>query len=288
MAKLERRLPANVPGPLFVDDSCIDCGTCWTLAPATFEEAGGQARVFAQPEGSIRHRAFMALVSCPTSSIGTQEGGTADEVRAATRALPDPIADGIFACGYASPLSYGAQSYLLTRGAGNVLVDSPRAAALLLARLSDLGGVRTMILTHRDDVADHRRLREKLACERLLHEDDVDADTADVERKLTGRDPIVLDDDLTIIPVPGHTRGSVALLYRDVLFSGDHLWGEGERLGAGHDVCWHSWSEQTRSMERLLDFSFTWVLPGHGDRFRARDAAHMRAELEALVTRMKR
>lgn len=288
VAKIERRLPTNVPGPLFVDDSCIDCGTCWTLAPGTFEESGDQARVFAQPEGSLRHRAFMALVSCPTASIGVEEPGAAAEVRAATRALPDPIAPDLYFCGYASPLSYGAQSYLIARPTGNVLVDSPRAAAPLLARLRELGGVRTMLLTHRDDVAEHRRFRERFSCERLLHEADVDDDTRDVERLLAGADPIRLDDDLTIIPVPGHTRGSVALLFRDVLFTGDHLWGEGERLAAGRDVCWQSWSEQTRSMERLRDLSFTWVLPGHGDRFRARDAAHMRFELEALIARMKR
>ncbi len=87
-----------------------------------------------------------------------------------------------------------------------------------------------------------------------------------------------------------HTRGSLALLYRGrFLFTGDHLWGksDGSGLEASSDVCWFSWSEQTRSMERLLAFDFEWVLPGHGPRFHA-PAARMRAALEKLVLRMKR
>jgi len=35
-------------------------------------------------------------------------------------------------------------------------------------------------------------------------------------------------------------------------------------LTAFRDVAWYSWPEQTKSMKRLLDYSFEWVLPGHG------------------------
>ena len=41
-------------------------------------------------------------------------------------------------------------------------------------------------------------------------------------------------------------------------------------------------------MERLLDFRFEWVLPGHGDRYRAPSAQTMRKELERCVAWMKR
>lgn len=293
MARATRRLPTNAPGPLYVDSSCIDCGTCWALAPGVFEEhESARARVARQPTGpDERARAFMALVACPTSSIGTEERAAAAEVRVAARAFPDPIADGVYACGYASPRSYGASSWLITREAPArpVLVDSPRAAPPLLDRLDALGGVELMVLTHKDDVADHRRFRERFGCTRLLHEADVDDDTADVERRVAGVDPVALAPDLLLIPVPGHTRGSVALLWRETfLFTGDHLWGEGDGLGASRDVCWFSWAEQTRSMERLLDLRFEWVLPGHGARFRAPTAAAMRREVERLVGRMKR
>jgi hypothetical protein len=40
-------------------------------------------------------------------------------------------------------------------------------------------------------------------------------------------------------------------------------------------------------MEKLLDFSFEWVLPGHGGRHHAESPAAMRRELEACVRWMK-
>jgi glyoxylase-like metal-dependent hydrolase (beta-lactamase superfamily II) len=89
--------------------------------------------------------------------------------------------------------------------------------------------------------------------------------------------------------VPGHTAGSAALLFGDrYLFTGDHLWADEEgRLAAGRDVCWHSWAEQIRSMERLLDLRFEWVLPGHGRTARRPSPEVMRADVAALVRAMR-
>ena len=185
--------------------------------------------------------------------------------------------------------SYGAASYLVVREGGNVLVDSLRAARPLMDGLEALGGVRTMFLSHVDDVADHAVFARRFACERVMHAADARGPLLEVERKLQGNDPVALAPDLLAIPVPGHTRGSVVLLYRrQVLFTGDHLWGsaDGTRLEAGRGVCWYSWSEQTRSMAKLLDFEFEWVLPGHGARFHA-PRERMRDELGRLVARMR-
>ena len=49
----------------------------------------------------------------------------------------------------------------------------------------------------------------------ILHDRDVTAGTRDVERKLSGDDPISLAPDLVAIPVPGHTRGHAVLVYRE-------------------------------------------------------------------------
>ncbi|KYF85052.1 MBL fold metallo-hydrolase [Sorangium cellulosum] len=290
MARPEDRLPENAPGDYFVDRTCIDCDVCRQIAPCVFERAAAldQSIVARQPATPDEHlRAAMALVSCPTASIGTaaREGMTA-----AATAFPEPLDQGVHYCGYTSSSSYGAASYLIQRPEGNVLVDSPRAARPLLKRIRELGGVRTMVLTHRDDVADHQIFRDTFGCDRVIHEADADGGTSLVEVKVRGRDPIALAPDLTLIPVPGHTRGSVALLLRDrYLFSGDHLWFSGElgRLHAKRDVCWYSWAEQVRSMERLLEHRFTWVLPGHGRRYSAASEGAMRAELTGLIERMK-
>ncbi|HEX6718849.1 MAG TPA: MBL fold metallo-hydrolase, partial [Pyrinomonadaceae bacterium] len=85
---------------------------------------------------------------------------------------------------------------------------------------------------------------------------------------IRGEEPFQLDDDLLVIPTPGHTRGHVVYLYRNkFLFTGDHLaWSPARQtLTAFRSVAWYSWPEQTRSMEKLLKYEFEWVLPGHGD-----------------------
>ncbi len=65
--------------------------------------------------------------------------------------------------------------------------------------------------------------------------------------------------------------------------------GPGRRghLVAFRDANWYSWPETIRSMERLLDHSFEWVLPGHGERYRAESPEAMRRELERCVAWMK-
>ncbi len=286
MARLSDRLPENADGDFYVDRSCIDCAVCRVTAPSTFRRSDelGQSVVARQPASSAeRHRAAMALVACPTSSIGTR---SKVDVAEAADAFPDPIGDGIHACGFAAESSYGAQSYLVVREGGNVLVDSPRAVPRLLDRIEALGGVRFLFLTHRDDVADHAKLARRFGCTRVIHEADLSAETKDVELVLRGDAPTRLADDLLAIPVPGHTRGSTALLYRDVgLFTGDHLFAteDGARLYAAREVCWFSWTSQVRSLEKLLAYEFRSVFPGHEGRMLRSTPAAMRAELEAAI-----
>lgn len=288
MANLSARLADNVPGEFFVDATCIDCDTCRRVAPSVFEEGDGHSFVGAQPRSAEeRRRAFMALVACPTSSIGTSPKADASE---GARAFPEPIHDNVSFCGFTSESSFGAWSYLIERPEGNVLVDSPRAAGPLLSALEARGGVATMFLTHRDDVADHAAFRKRFGCVRVLHEDDVTSSTRDVERRIGGLEPVSLAEDLIAIPTPGHTRGHAVLLYRErYLFSGDHLAWSRRRghLVAFRDANWYSWPETIRSMERLLDYSFEWVLPGHGERYRAESPVAMRRQLERCIAWMK-
>jgi glyoxylase-like metal-dependent hydrolase (beta-lactamase superfamily II)/ferredoxin len=288
MARLSERLPDNAPGEFYVDSSCIDCDTCTRVAPGLFAAAEDHSFVARQPETAAeRLRALMAQVACPTASIGTASRLYAGPAAAA---FPEPLGEDVFFLGFTSKDSFGAWSYLVRRPEGNVLIDSPRAAEPLLRRIEAMGGARRMFLTHRDDVADHAAFNRRFGCERILHADDVTAGTRGVERRLSGRDPARLAEDLLAIPVPGHTRGHAVLLYRDaILFSGDHLaWSPGQkRLIAFRDACWYSWEEQTRSMERLLDRRFEWVLPGHGWGWRAPSAAAMRRELERCVAWMR-
>lgn len=267
MANLQQRLAENVPGDFFVDATCIDCDTCSQLAPTVFQDHGEQCSVYHQPEDEAETRlALMALVACPTGSIGTTEH---HDARIGIDAFPSLVAENVYFCGFTSESSFGAWSYLIVRPeseGGNVLIDSPRFASQLVRRIEALGGVKQMLLTHKDDVADHELFRKKFGSERVMHADD-GAARLGVERVVKGADPIQLDDDLLIIPVPGHTRGHVVFLYRNrFLFSGDHLaWSPTRNtLTAFRSVAWYSWPRQIESMTKLLSYDFEWVLPGHG------------------------
>jgi len=289
MASPGRRLDDNAPGEFYVDSTCIDCAVCRWIAPEVFADASDHSFVSRQPvDDSGRLAAMRALVSCPTSSIGTT---SKLDVARAVAAFPERIEDEVYFCGFTSEDSFGAASYLIRRPDGNILVDSPRAAGPLLSRLEKLGGVSMMFLTHRDDVADHEAFRRRFGCRRVMHAADVTRLTRGIETKLEGNEPAVLAPGLVAIPTPGHTRGHAVLLCdQKWLFSGDHLaWSP--RLGhlyAFYDACWYSWSEQIASMERLREHRFERVLPGHGWRYGPVSPGAMRAEISWCLDWMKR
>jgi glyoxylase-like metal-dependent hydrolase (beta-lactamase superfamily II)/ferredoxin len=286
MANPQRAYAENAPGNFFVDDTCIDCDLCRQIAPSVFRDEGDHSAVHRQPASAQEtHRSAMALVACPTGSIGTRRK---IDIREAAASYPERIDQNVYFCGYASPNSYGAASYIITRPEGNVLVDCPRFAKSLVRRIEELGGVSLMFFTHRDDVADHQRFHEHFDCPRIIHRDD--APGIETERLIEGQENISLDKDLLVIPVPGHTRGHVVLLYENkFLFTGDHLAWSDSRAGliAFRDVTWYSWPEQTKSMKRLLDAEFEWVLPGHGRRaYQPRDV--MRQKLIDCIRWMEK
>src|SRR5688500_5691962 len=226
MALAALRLPDNVPGDFFVDSTCIDCDACRQIAPSVFHQSGDQSAVYRQPLSPDELLAAQkALIACPTASIGTLQR---QDMRTALSAFPSHIAGNVYSCGYTAESSFGAFSYLIVRDRGNVMIDSPRFAGPLIKRIESMGGVADLLLTHRDDVADHAKFRQRFGARRVLHADDITRDTATVEWKPEGTDPVRVDDEILMIPVPGHTPGHSVFLFADrFLFSGDHLaWDE--------------------------------------------------------------
>jgi glyoxylase-like metal-dependent hydrolase (beta-lactamase superfamily II)/ferredoxin len=289
MANIQQRLPENVPGDFYVDATCIDCDTCSQMAPGIFRDHGDQCSVYRQPSGQAETElALMALVACPTGSIGTTEK---HDARIGIDAFPSHVSGNVYFCGFTAESSFGGWSYLVLRPdseGGNLLVDSPRFASQLVKKIEKLGGVKQMLLTHRDDIADHERFRKKFGCERVMHADD-GAARIGVERILQGEDAVQLGNDLLAIPTPGHTRGHVVFLYRKkYLFTGDHLaWSPTRQtLTAFPSVAWYSWARQTESMARLVDYDFEWVLPGHG-MLHHDTKENMRYHLQSCINWMK-
>ena len=285
MARLELRHPANAHGDWYVDTRCIDCGTCRELAPEIFGQDRSQSVVHWQPPQSDELGAWLAAQACPTQSIGTTEHRPRPG-----RLFPREIerASGVFDLGYCSPDSFGATSWLVARASGNVMIDSPRFTAALIAPLRAHGGIDHIALTHRDDVADAERWAHEFGARVWIAT--ADRSAAPFATDLLGTDDTPITRDLLSISVPGHTRGSVTFLLEGrYLFTGDSLAWSRQRhdLTAFRDACWFSWSEQTASLSRLAEqHRFEWVLPGHGDRAHV-PPDEMRTRLLSLVGRMR-
>jgi glyoxylase-like metal-dependent hydrolase (beta-lactamase superfamily II)/ferredoxin len=285
MANPKKKVSENVPGEFFVDWTCINCDACRQLAPTVFADSGETSFVQLQPRGAEETRqALQALLACPTGSIGTVHSNRASEVKTD---FPLPIEGGVYYCGFNSQSSYGGNSYFIKHPDGNWMVDSPKCLPYLVQRLEELGGISHIFLTHRDDVAEAEHYARLFGSRRIIHREELVAQPR-AEMVIDGFAPVELAPEFLCIPTPGHTAGHCALLYaRRFLFTGDHLdWSrEDQALWASRDYCWNSWADQTISMARLLDYSFEWVLPGHGQRVKLPPAV-MRQELEALVKRM--
>jgi glyoxylase-like metal-dependent hydrolase (beta-lactamase superfamily II) len=283
---MRMRHVANAEGAWYVDTACINCRAAQTVAPGLIIERDGQSVFAHQPatEAEVME-AWRARLLCPTASVH----GTEESDAVATEAFPEAMTNGVFRLGYNARSSWGAHSFLIERTRGNTMVDAPRWTRAAADAIERRGGLALILLTHRDDVADAGRYAAHFGARVVIHEADRDA-APYASEILTGSAPIALDDDLLVIPLPGHTKGSVAYLARgDCLFTGDSLsWSfEQGDLRASRDVCWYSWPEQIRSLRRLLDQSFAWVFAGHGGSIHL-PPAEMRQRLAALVARMER
>lgn len=283
MADPTQRLDTNVQGNFFVDATCINCDTCRQLAPDSFQEVGECSAVVIQPVGDEGlHRAYQALLACPVGSIGTQRSDKT-RLQQAMSSFPLLIEGGVFYCGFNSEKSFGANSYFIRHSDGNWLVDSPRYVKHLVDALERMGGLRYIVLTHEDDVADAARYAARFGATRIIHRADAEA-MPDAEWIVDGSDSIPLAPQFNLIPVPGHTPGSSALLYdQQFLFTGDHLWWDPETrsLQAPQRLVWRS-RAMVQSLEKLLGDQFEWVLPGHGDRIKL-TPEEMRNQLRLLV-----
>lgn len=285
MADPKKRVAENVPGDFFVDSKCIDCDACRQIAPAVFGEAAETSFVKAQPTSTAdRRQALLALLACPTGSIGHLGDGDA---KAVMEDFPLEVEEPVYYCGFNSPKSYGGNSYLVKHPAGNWLIDSPKFVKPLVRQLEALGGIGNIFLTHRDDVADAERYAEHFRSRRIIHREELKSQP-DAEMVLDGGGPWELAPGFLAIATPGHTQGHCVLLFRNrFLFTGDHLdWDRDEqRLAASENYCWYSWPKQAESMRRLADYRFEWVLPGHGQKVRL-PADEMRAQILRLAEKM--
>lgn len=75
MADPSNKVPENVPGPFYVDVTCIDCDLCRETAPRNFRRNDRDRRSFVdvQPEDPEEEFACLsALEECPVEAIGRE------------------------------------------------------------------------------------------------------------------------------------------------------------------------------------------------------------------------
>lgn len=274
----------SAPGDWYIDTACIDCGASRHVAPELIVERNGKSVFARQPVSSDEQlAAWRAVLVCPTASVRSET----KQARPHGAIFPQQMTDGVWRCGFNARASFGANSYFVKRETGNLLVDSPRYSAELVKWFDEAGGIAHILLSHQDDVADADKYAKQFAARVWIHRDDSSAAPYATDH-FEGAFPHNVAPGMVAIPVPGHTRGSVAYLLEDrVLFAGDSLaWSMPEReLVAFRDACWYSWSVLMASLAKLANYRFEWLLPGHGWPVHL-PAEEMNARLRALVERM--
>ena len=280
-----QRLNTNVEGPLFVDESCIDCDTCRWMAPDTFDRAKGQSFVFRQPgDEEAWVEAESAALACPTGSIRSLESRPKEERKRVRDRFPVEVVPDVYHAGYHSKKSFGATSYVAKLGDIVVMVDSPRYSGTLAANIEKRFGLapKYMLLTHIDDVSDHNKWKERFPdMERVMHKADIRGPDEWPYIETRNIEIILGDDDkdedewslsngrITALHVPGHSQGSLAFLMPDIkaIFTGDHL-AYSSRLDRLDGMARYGWNIplQADSIAKLKHKDFLHILPGHGRR----------------------
>mmetsp|Transcript_33726 Transcript_33726/g.41347 ORF Transcript_33726/g.41347 Transcript_33726/m.41347 type:complete len:394 (+) Transcript_33726:26-1207(+) len=219
--------------------------------------------------------------------------------------FPRRLAEGVYYLGHHDHKSFGAVPYLVTTGSVCVMVDTPKfspSAVRAVESLCGADGPEYLFLTHVDDVGDHGKWKERYPrLKRIFHEGDLgrhnwigDLTLERVEILLRGGSgaddlrslktwnlegeevhvsPDEDEREFTIIHTPGHSPGSICLLYRNrqnergVLFTGDTL-GYSNRIArlTGFPRYGNDLKKQSDILAQLIQLPLQWdiVAPGHG------------------------
>jgi glyoxylase-like metal-dependent hydrolase (beta-lactamase superfamily II) len=190
----------------------------------------------------------------------------------------------------------GGTAYLIVENEGNILIDCPAWDEANQKFLQDLGGVRSLLITHRGGIGKAQEIQETFNCEILIQEQE--AYLLPRLRVATFQHEFTLSSLSQAIWTPGHSPGSACVYYSSeggVLFSGRHLLPNqlSEPMPLRTAKTFH-WLRQIKSVQALLN-RFTpetlhYICPGANTGFlrgkRAIDRAYQRLatlDLEALL-----
>lgn len=270
-----------------IDQRCTNCDVARQLAPGLIGEVDGRSAVIRQPRTDAEEETLHAAAyACHTRSIRHGSRGLDPTLDP----FPLLLDEHVYLCGHNSPQTAGANSYLLCRPAGNLMIDTPRWSPVLATKYEALGQVTDVLLTHRDHAAHGRSYADRFGARLWIHEGDLDA-APDADAIMHGTEPIEIADRVTAHPLPGHTEGSVLYLADNTYcFSGDSFYWSRTTgdIEVAENVTWYSITELAASLERTAPhIHFEWLLPGHGDRKRLA-AQDMTKRLHDLAARTRK
>jgi glyoxylase-like metal-dependent hydrolase (beta-lactamase superfamily II) len=213
------------------------------------------------------------------AATGSMETGIVDLYASAPESLP-------FAPGR------DIRAFLLRRDRGNVLIYSTATLGSAGSAIERLGGISRHYLNHR-----HEALfaSERVDAPLFVHERERRSVAETYRVRATFSKRHTLDDDLEVIPTPGHTSGATAYLWDSgehrLLFTGDTIYfDEGEWVAAVLPSS--DWSRYVDSLELIRELDFDVLVPWAATAGKAFFAATERADaqrrIEAILERMRR
>jgi len=162
---------------------------------------------------------------------------------------------------------YGTNCYILTCGKtrASVLVDTPAEADQILAHLRGTNP-RYIVITHNhmDHLGAFNEVKSGLRIPVAAHPLDAKRLPAEPEILLNDGDTLSCGKvDLEVLHTPGHTPGSICLLTRNYLISGDTIFPGGPGK-TGSPAALKQIIESLKSKVFVLPDD-THIYPGHGD-----------------------
>ncbi len=162
--------------------------------------------------------------------------------------------------------TYHAQSYLVLHPKGNLLVDVPAYQVDVIRAIQRRGGVRYIFITHKDDIGAAASFHEFFQARIIIHKSEARY-VQGVEVEVPFEGDFMLNSDIAIVHLPGHTPGSSALLDLrppGVLFIGDalNIHPQGQLFVPPHPWDFDPVLKRV-VLRKLLQYDFELILPAH-------------------------
>jgi glyoxylase-like metal-dependent hydrolase (beta-lactamase superfamily II) len=158
--------------------------------------------------------------------------------------------------------------YLLTSQKEAILIDPGAEPEKILKEIGEKN-LTCIILTHYhwDHTLAVSKIKEKTKTKILIHKNEKNFIKFQVDQFLEGNEEIEIDKErLKIIHTPGHTKGSICILGKNFIFTGDTIFEDGfgrTDLPGGSEK---DLKESLKKLEKVIKSKMK-IYPGHGEVF---------------------